>query len=70
METHITSLKIRCVRARTNITQLCKDAGVNRQLISKWEKEEPKTLRILRKLDEALRIREQLEKEVEPPVGQ
>lgn len=58
---HLTSLKIRCVQSGTNITQLCKEAGINRQLISTWEKKEPKTLAILRKLEMALEKHERIQ---------
>lgn len=54
MENHITSLKIRCVKSGTNLTQICKEAGVSRQLISTWEKSLPKSFQILAKLTKAI----------------
>ena len=61
MENIVKSLKIRCVRSGTNLTQVCAEAGVNRQLLTKWEKEEPKTFRILRKLEAVLEKHERIE---------
>jgi hypothetical protein len=55
MENPITSLKIRCVKAGTNISKLCEAAGVNPDTIVRWQKKKPKTFQILSKLDSALK---------------
>jgi len=53
-ENVIISLEVRCVKSGINLTQLCEQAGVDRDLIGRWQKEEPKSLQILRKLSEAM----------------
>lgn len=58
MENTIQSLKIRCIKAGTNLTRVCEQAGVDRNLVSRWAKEEPKSFQILRKLDQALKTAE------------
>ncbi len=52
MENTLTTLKIECVKAGTNLTQLCKKAGISRTTIDRWEKELPKSLKVL----DALRL--------------
>lgn len=54
MENIVTSLKIRCVKAGTNLTKVCEKAGVHRDTLVRWEKEEPQSFQIYRKLDAAL----------------
>lgn len=63
----MTSLKIRCVRAGTNLTKVCAEAGVNRQLLTKWEKEEPKSFKILRRLEAALDKYERIQQAANTP---
>lgn len=67
MENHVTSLKIRCVRAGTNLTKVCAETGVNRQLLTKWEKEEPKSFKILRRLEAALDKHERINQAANAP---
>lgn len=50
------SLKLKCTAAGTNLTEVCRKAGVNRQTVERWKKEEPKTLTILRQLEEAIEL--------------
>ncbi len=55
-ETNIVhSLNMKAVAAGTNLTAVCRKAGVNRMTISKWKSREPKTLTILRKLEQAIK---------------
>lgn len=67
MENIVTSLKIRCVRSGTNLTKVCAEAGVNRQLLTKWERQEPKTIKLLRKLEAVLDKYERLEELANTP---
>lgn len=53
-ENVVISLELRCVKAGINLTQLCEQAGVDRDLLVRWQKEEPKSLQILRKLSAAM----------------
>ena len=64
MENIVTSLKIRCVKVGTNLSKVCEAAGVDRDTITRWEKEEPLSFKILRKLDGALAKLEANQKEV------
>lgn len=64
MENIVHSLKIRCVKLGTNLSKVCEAAGVDRDTISRWEKQEPKSFQILRKLDEELTKLEAPTKEV------
>lgn len=64
MENIVQSLKIRCVKLGTNLTKVCEAAGVHRDTLTRWEKEEPQSFQIYRKLDEELRRLEAIEKEV------
>lgn len=47
-------LKKKCAEAGTNLTEVCKIAGVDRSMLSRWRQREPKTLEILRKLELAI----------------
>lgn len=55
MENPIKSLKTRCVQAGTNLSKVCEAAGVNQNIIVRWQKKKPKTFQILSKLDAALK---------------
>lgn len=44
------SLQTACADAGTNLTEVCKLAGVNRSTVERWKAQEPKTLVELRKL--------------------
>lgn len=44
------SLQDLCTAAGTNITQICRDADVNRSILQSWKNENPKTLQILARL--------------------
>ena len=48
------SLKQKCAEAGTNLTEVCKIAGVNRSMLSRWRQREPKTLEIIGKLEAAI----------------
>lgn len=49
----VDTLKAKAAAAGTNLTAICREAGVPRQTIERW-KEEPKTIRLLRKLEAAI----------------
>lgn len=46
----VKSLQILCAQAGTNITEVCKRAGVNRNTVDQWRKKEPKQFQTLRAL--------------------
>ncbi len=48
------SLQIKCVQAGTNLSDVCKEAGVHRSVVERWKADEPKTIQILRKMHEVL----------------
>lgn len=52
------SLRIRCAQLGTDLTKLCRKAGVNRSALDKWSKQEPKTLVTLKRLNAALELME------------
>jgi transposase-like protein len=54
MNNIVQSLKIKCAEAGTNLTHVCRQAGVNRSTIEKWKREEPTSLQIIRKLEKAI----------------
>jgi len=60
MENIATSLKVRCVKARTSIKEVCDRAGVTPATIRNWSKEEPKSIKIYRAVMDAI---ESIEKE-------
>jgi precorrin-6x reductase len=50
----VTTLKAKAAAAGTNLTAICKKAGVPRQTVERWKNEEPKTIQLLRKLESAI----------------
>lgn len=50
----VLTLKAKCAAIGTNITQVCKEAGVPRQTIERWKVEEPKTIKLLRQIEETI----------------
>jgi hypothetical protein len=51
------SLKIKAASAGTNLTEVCRLAGVNRQTVELWKRKEPKTITTLRKLEEQIALK-------------
>lgn len=49
----VATLKAKAAAAGTNLTEICRRAGVPRQTVERW-KEEPKTIKLLRKLEDEL----------------
>jgi len=47
----VQSLKTKAAAAGTNLTEVCRVAGISRQTVERWKDEEPKTLQIIRKLE-------------------
>lgn len=43
-----------CAEAGSNLSEVCRDAGVTRMTVEAWKYKEPKTLQILRKLREEI----------------
>ena len=50
MENIAKSLEADCTAAGISLRALCKEAGVDKSIISRWKKGEPLTIRNLRKL--------------------
>ena len=46
-----------CTQAGTNLAQICRDANLDRSVLERWKKEEPKTLIILASLLKAIEER-------------
>lgn len=47
----VTTLKAKAAAAGTNLTAICRAAGVPRQTVERWKNKEPKTIALLRKLE-------------------
>ena len=54
MENVLTSLKVKCVQADTNLTEVCRRAGIARSTVDRWERELPKSFQILDQLNKAI----------------
>ena len=50
----VTQLRIKAIEKGVNLTQLCTMAGINRCVLTNWEKREPKSLATLRKIEDKL----------------
>lgn len=48
------SLETACVRAGTNMTEVCRIAGVHRSTVQRWQEKEPKTFVEIRKIMQAI----------------
>lgn len=48
------SLRVRCAELGTDLTKVCRKAGVNRSALDKWSRQEPKTLETLHRINAAL----------------
>lgn len=48
------SLKAACEEAGTNLSEVCREAGVDRSTLEHWKREEPKTIVSIRKLLKAI----------------
>jgi transposase-like protein len=49
------SFKIRCIQAGVSVKELCDRAGVTTATIRNWEKEEPHSIQLMRKLEAAMK---------------
>jgi hypothetical protein len=47
-------LRIKAIEKGVNLTKLCALAGINRCVLTHWEKREPKSLATLKKLERTL----------------
>lgn len=50
MENIFSSLETACRESGTNLTKMCRAAGVNRSTVQRWKEKEPNTIRLYRKL--------------------
>lgn len=48
------SLKAECEEAGISLSQLCREADVDRSVIERWKNKDPKSIEILNSLREAL----------------
>lgn len=67
MEDIVQSLKIECVKAGTNLTEVCRRAGVHRTTVERWEKKLPKSFTALQALQNAIA---EIKREKEQPASQ
>lgn len=54
MENTFNYLKSECEKLGVSLSEVCRRAGVDRSVIERWKKKEPKTVQILRRLEEAI----------------
>ncbi len=54
MENIVTTLKVKCAEAGTNLTEVCRKAKVARSTVDRWEVELPKSFRVLAALEKAI----------------
>lgn len=47
-------LVAKCEEAGTDITKVCRDAGVDRSIVERWKDKDPKTIVILAQLEKAI----------------
>ncbi len=50
----ISELKTACKEAGTNLTELCREAGVDRSVVERWKNKPPKSFETLIRLNAAL----------------
>lgn len=48
------SLKAECEQAGLQLGTVCREAGVDRSLMERWKKKDPKTIEVLNSLREAI----------------
>ena len=48
------SLKFKCEQAGTNLTEVCRLAGVDRSTVERWKKKEPNSVVIIKSLEAAI----------------
>jgi len=61
------SLKAMCEEAGTDLTQVCREAGIDRSIPERWKDKNPKTLEIVVKLIQAIENKDK--KVIIPPGG-
>ncbi len=57
MENLVNDLKAMCALAGTNLTEVCRDAGVSRGKIERWKKDTPRAVSDYLKILEAIENR-------------
>jgi hypothetical protein len=50
----VSEVRIKAIEKGVNLTKLCALAGINRCVLTHWEKREPKSLATLKKLERTL----------------
>jgi len=48
----LSDLKTMCAERGTSLNRVCEDLNINRSLLSRWEKKEPKSILIYKKIYE------------------
>jgi transposase-like protein len=46
--------KIKCIEKGTSLNAICKKVGIDREVLTRWERQEPKSLRLAKQIDEAI----------------
>lgn len=57
MDDIVKELQVKCAQAGTNLSEVCRDAGVSRSTIERWKKKPPASITHLRKLEDAIQKR-------------
>lgn len=47
-------VKRECEEAGISIYRLCKESGTNRSVVEQWKKSDPKTIQVLRRMQEVI----------------
>ena len=47
--------KVKCIEKGTSLNAICNRLGIDRELLTRWEKEEPKSLRIAKQIDKEIK---------------
>lgn len=66
MESPVTTLKVKCAQAGTNLTEVCRRAGIARSTVDRWERNVPKSFQIYHQL---LQVIEQISNEKTAPAS-
>jgi hypothetical protein len=46
--------KIKCIEKGTSLNAICNKLGIDRELLTRWERAEPKSLRLAKQIDQAI----------------
>ena len=52
-------LQRRCDEAGTNLTEICREANIDRSSVERWKEKDPKSIQILKDLESVIAKKEQ-----------